>query len=81
MEKMDVIVAKAKYHNELIASLFLEINKDKAVGVFKIYYNKQLRLSPEDSTSLRSWVSLNDTQYSRLMQGLFVSRTYECYLQ
>ena len=43
-----------QYHNELIASLFLEINEDRAARVLKTFHNNQLRLSIEDLTSLKS---------------------------
>ena len=43
-----------QYHDELIASLFLEIDDDMAVRVLKTFHNNQLRLSTEDSTSLNS---------------------------
>ena len=59
----------ATYHDELIATLFCDIDRDRAELVCKTFLNKNLRLSAEDSSTLKSYVGLNDQQYIRLMRG------------
>ena len=59
------------FHDELVASLFLEIDKTRAASVLRRYHNKHLRMCAENSSTLRNFVGLNDRQYIRLMRALF----------
>ena len=59
------------FHSELVAALFLEIDREKACEVLKMFHNKFLRLDDRDSASLKNFVGLNDAQYVRLMRSLY----------
>ena len=57
--------------HELIATLFHELDEERAFKVLKKYHNKNLRMDTKDSASLKSFVGLNDAQYVRLMRSLY----------
>ena len=59
------------FHSELVAALFLEIDKGRAGVVLQRYHNKYLRMNPRDSASFKNFVGMNDNQYIRFMRGLF----------
>lgn len=59
------------FHDELIATLFFEIDPARAATALKKYHNKHLRMNAEHSSTLKSFVGLNDKQYIRLMRALY----------
>ena len=59
------------FHDELVCSMFLEVDQVRATKVLQKYYNKHLRVGPADSSTFKSFVGLNDAEYVRLMRGNF----------
>ena len=59
------------FHDELIAALFLEIDKNRAVKVMQAYHNKHLRMRTEDSSAFKTFVGLNAAEYIRLSRVPF----------
>jgi hypothetical protein len=58
-------------HADLILAIFLDVDKEGATKSMKRCQNSCLRLSLEDSASLKSYTGLNNKQYVRLNRMLF----------
>ena len=59
------------FNGELIANMFIDIDKDIARNTLRKYQNNRLILNVEDSLSLKSFAGLSDNQYVKLTWGLF----------
>ena len=58
------------FHDKFIASLFMEINEERAGRVLRKYHNKHLRINPMDSAAPKGFVGWNNRQYVRLTIAL-----------
>ena len=59
------------FHADLISKMFLDVDKAEATKAIKQSQKTCLRLGPNDSASLKSFVGLNNKQYVRLNRMLF----------
>ena len=59
------------FNNELISKLFLEIDPSRAQRTIRKYQNNHLRLSAEDSLSLKEFVGISDMSYTKFNRAMF----------
>ena len=59
------------FNDQLISTMFLDIDQDVATKTVKEYYSTKLRLGPENSASLKIYASLNDKAYERINRMLY----------
>ena len=60
------------FNDDLIATMFIEIDEEIVRKTLRKYHNNQLRLNAEDSASLKSFAGLSDNAYVKLGRGLFL---------
>ena len=59
------------FNDELISKLFLDIDPARAQRTIRKYQNNHLRLSAEDSLSLKEFVGMSDMSYTKFNRGMF----------
>ena len=56
--------------DDIIAALFLDIDKERAAKILRTYHDEHMRMNSNESASLNAFVGMNDSQYVRLMRSL-----------
>ena len=58
--------------------MYLDIDMERAVPAFQKLYKSHLRCNPMDSSSLKGFAGLNDTQYERFGRAFFYFTGLRC---
>ena len=59
------------FNDEVISSMFLDVDRSVISKTAKEYYSTKLRSGPEDSALLKSYVSLNSKVYKKFNRMLY----------
>ena len=73
-----IVHLPVSFNDKLIAGMFLDIDTKRAVPVFQKSYKSHLRCNPMDSSALKGFAWLNNTQYERFGRGFFYFTSLRC---